>query len=74
MQLNKLSRGAKLSALVVVLVAIDQIVKLAVHHYLEVGDRIEVFHPVHPYLMPQFWPAPVTTALTRLASGAVLQT
>ena len=43
MQLNKLSRGAKLSALVVVLVAIDQIVKLAVHHYLEVGDRIEVF-------------------------------
>ena len=43
MQLNKLSRGAKLSILVVVLVAIDQIVKLAVHHYLEVGDRIEVF-------------------------------
>src|SRR5699024_6506986 len=31
-------------------------------------------HTVHPYLMPQFWPAPVTTALTRLASGAVLQT
>ena len=43
MQLNKLSRGAKLSILVVVLVAIDQIVKLLVHHYMEVGDRIEVF-------------------------------
>ncbi len=43
MQLNKLSRGAKLTLLVVVLVAIDQIVKLLVHHYMEVGDRIEVF-------------------------------
>lgn len=43
MHLNKLSRGAKLAILVVVLVAIDQIVKLAVHFNMEVGDRIAVF-------------------------------
>lgn len=43
MYLNKLSRGSKLAILVVLLVIIDQIVKLAVHFNMEVGDRIAVF-------------------------------
>ena len=44
MCLNKLSRDAKLSILVILLVLIDQIVKLAVHFNMEVGDRIAVFN------------------------------
>lgn len=43
MGLKKLSAGYKVAFWVILLVAIDQIVKMLVHFNLEVGDSIEVF-------------------------------
>ena len=43
MGLGKLSTGYKVALWVILLVAIDQIVKMLVHFNLEVGERIEVF-------------------------------
>lgn len=43
MELSKLSTGYKVALWVILLVAIDQIVKMLVHFNLEVGERIEVF-------------------------------
>lgn len=43
MKLCKLSTGVKIAISTIVLVAIDQIVKMLVHANLEVGDKIEVF-------------------------------
>lgn len=43
MGLNRLSTGYKVALWVILLVAIDQIVKMLVHFNLEVGERIEVF-------------------------------
>ncbi len=43
MKFAKLSAGCKIAIWTIVLVAIDQIVKLLVHTYLNVGDVISVF-------------------------------
>lgn len=43
MGLSRLSTGYKVALWVILLVAIDQIVKMLVHFNLEVGERIEVF-------------------------------
>lgn len=43
MGLCKMSRGYKIALWVVLLVVIDQIVKMLIHFNLEVGDKIEVF-------------------------------
>lgn len=43
MGLCKMSRGYKIAVWVVLLVVIDQIVKMLIHFNLEVGDKIEVF-------------------------------
>lgn len=43
MGLGRLSTGYKVALWVILLVAIDQIVKMLVHFNLEVGERIEVF-------------------------------
>ena len=43
MGLGRLSTGYKVALWVILLVAIDQVVKMLVHFNLEVGERIEVF-------------------------------
>ena len=43
MKLPKITTGYKVALWVILLVAIDQIVKLLVHANMEVGERIEVF-------------------------------
>lgn len=43
MGLNKIPAGYKVAFWVVLLVVIDQIVKMLIHFNLEVGDKIEVF-------------------------------
>ena len=43
MKLPKITAGYKVALWVILLVAIDQIVKLLVHANMEVGERIEVF-------------------------------
>ncbi len=43
MALGKLSAGHKIAIWTILLVAIDQFVKLMVHAHLEVGDHIQVF-------------------------------
>lgn len=43
MKLPKITAGYKVAIWVILLVAIDQIVKLLVHANMEVGERIEVF-------------------------------
>ena len=43
MKLCNISRGYKIAFWVVLLVVLDQIVKMLVHFNLEVGDKIEVF-------------------------------
>lgn len=43
MALKKIATGYKVTFWVIILVALDQLVKLLVHHNLEVGQSIEVF-------------------------------
>jgi signal peptidase II len=43
MCLNKISAGYKVAFWVILLVAIDQLVKMLIHFNLEVGEKIEVF-------------------------------
>ena len=43
MCLNKISAGYKVAFWVIVLVALDQLVKMLIHFNLEVGEKIEVF-------------------------------
>ena len=43
MCLNKISAGYKVAFWVILLVALDQLVKMLVHFNLEVGEKIEVF-------------------------------
>ena len=43
MCLNKISAGYKVAFWVILLVALDQLVKMLIHFNLEVGEKIEVF-------------------------------
>ena len=43
MALKKIATGYKVTFWVIILLALDQLVKLLVHHNLEVGESIEVF-------------------------------